>query len=299
VIARAHGVFSAGVVLASLATGALRGSGSTVAVPFLMAAAATGAAGIIGLSTVHAGPSVPLPPARSETSQRPWRPPVGKLQLPPLLVIGGLGAVAFAVENAHQTWSAVYLVDVQSAGPTTAAAGPAVFAGVVALTRFAVAPLSTVRATAVLITGATAAAAGTTLEAGAPNAAIALAGIGVAAAGTAALYPTLLGLAARQVDETLRGAATSVVSTVAYLGFLAGPVYVGRWAAGVGLPGAMVAVAVVAAGQALVIRPALRTIEPPEVVALKVGRSGGWRSSSTPASSALKVEQDANRASAR
>ena len=260
VIARAHGVFSASVVVASLASGALRAGGSTVAAPFLLVAAAAGAAGTIVLTTTRTSPPVPRPAAHSRPTARPWRRPGSTLRLPPLLVIGGLGAVAFAVENAHQTWSAVYLGDVQSAGPALAAAGPAVFAAVVALTRFAVAPLGTVNATAVLIAGATAAAAGTTMEASAPNVSIALVGLALAAAGTAVLYPTLLGLVAGQVEETVRGAATSVVATVAYLGFLSGPVYVGRWAAVVGLPGAMAAVAAVAAGLALLTWPALRTI---------------------------------------
>jgi MFS family permease len=178
--------------------------------------------------------------------------------LSPLLIIGGLGAVAFAVENAHQTWSAVYLGDVLSAGPALAAAGPAIFAAVVALTRFAVAPLGNAYATAVLIAGAAAAAAGTAVVAAAPNVPTALTGLGLAAAGTAVLYPTLLALVAGQVDETVRGAATSVVATVAYLGFLAGPVYVGRWAAALGLSGAMAAVAAVAGGLAVLTWPALR-----------------------------------------
>ena len=260
VIARAHGVFSAGVVTASLVTGALRSSGSPVAVPFLLMAAVAGAAGVIALTTAGNGPRVPPVTTRPEPSERAGRRPVGELRLLPLLVLGGLGAVAFAVENAHQTWSAVYLGDVQSAGPALAAAGPAVFAAVVAVTRFAVAPLDTAHATTVLITGATVAAAGTALEARAPDASVALAGLGLAAAGTAVLYPTLLRLVAGRADETVRGAATSVVSTVAYLGFLAGPVYVGRWAAAVGLPRAMVAVAAVAAGLAVVTWPALRTI---------------------------------------
>jgi hypothetical protein len=260
VIARAHGVFSASVVVASLASGALRAGGSTVAAPFLLVAAAAGAAGTMVLTTTRTGPPVPRTAAHPRPTARPRRRPGSTLRLPPLLVVGGLGAVAFAVENAHQTWSAVYLGDVQSAGPALAAAGPAVFAAVVALTRFAVAPLGAVNATAVLIAGATAAAAGTAMEASAPNVSIALAGLGLAAAGTAVLYPTLLGLVAGQVEETVRGAATSVVATVAYLGFLAGPVYVGRWAAVVGLPGAMAAVAAVAAGLALLTWPALRTI---------------------------------------
>lgn len=260
VIARAHAVFSASVVVASLTTGALRTSGSTVAVPFLLLAAGAGAAGIVAITTARTGSSVPRPP---EASERPGRRPVGNVRLLPLLVIGGLGAAAFAVENAHQTWSAVYLGDVHSAGPALAAAGPAVFAAVAALTRFAGAALGTAYPSVILITGATAAAAGTIVVASAHNVSIALAGLALAAAGTAVLYPTLLGLVAGEVDETVRGAATSVVATVAYLGFLAGPVYVGRWSAAVGLPGAMVAVAAVAAGLALLASPALRTIATP------------------------------------
>jgi hypothetical protein len=266
VIARAHAMFSASVVVASLASGALRAGGSTLVVPFLLAAAGAGVAGIVAFTAARM-PARTTARTTARMTARTGSPASGSgagrllsLPLPPLLVIGGLGAVAFAVENAHQTWSAVYLGDVQSAGPAVAAAGPAVFAAVVALTRFAAAALSRAYATAVLITGATAAAAGTAVEASAPSVPITLAGLGLAAAGTAVLYPTLLGLVAGLVDESVRGTATSVVATVAYLGFLAGPVYVGRWAAAVGLPGAMVAVAALAAGLALSTWPALRTI---------------------------------------
>jgi MFS family permease len=260
VIARVHGVFSASVVVASLASGALHSAGSAVVVPFLLAAAATGAAATVAFTTAGTRSPVPRPAAPARPSERPWRRPGSRMRLVPLLVIGGLGAMTFAVENAHQSWSAVYLGDVLSAGPGLAAAGPAVFAAVVAVTRFAVAALSAAHATAVLIAGATAAAVGTTVMAGAPDVPVALAGLAVAAAGTAVLYPTLVGLVAGQADEAVRGAATSVVTTVAYLGFLAGPVYVGRWAAAVGLPGAMVAVAALAAGLALLTWPALRAI---------------------------------------
>ncbi|RIQ11377.1 MFS transporter, partial [Jiangella rhizosphaerae] len=131
---------------------------------------------------------------------------------------------------------------------------------VVAVTRFAAAGLSAARPLAVLIAGAVAAAAGTAVVAVSPTVAVALTGVGLAAAGTAVLYPTLLALAVRRVDESAKGTATSVVATLAYLGFLAGPVYVGYWAGAAGLPGAMVAVAAVAAGLALLTWPALRAV---------------------------------------
>jgi hypothetical protein len=57
----------------------------------------------------------------------------------PLPLLALLGALAFAVENAHQSWSALYLDDELGARPATAAAGPAVFAAVVAVTRLAAA----------------------------------------------------------------------------------------------------------------------------------------------------------------
>jgi len=259
VITRAHGVFSASVVVASLGTGLLRSSGSAVVVPFLLVSAAAGAAAIAVLTAARSHRPAPAPAERPRRAGRAWGRTTDGPRLLPLLTIGGLGAVAFAVENAHQTWSAVYLGDVLSTGPAVAAAGPAVFAAIVAVTRFAVSALDTAHPTAVLVTGAAAAAAGTTVLATAGSVTVALIGLGLAAAGTAVLYPTLLSLATAQVDETARGAATSVVATIAYLGFLTGPVYVGRWAAAVGLPGAMLAVAALAAGLALLAWPALRT----------------------------------------
>lgn len=148
-------------------------------------------------------------------------------------------------------------------GSRVAAAGPAVFAAVVAVTRFSVAILNSAHSTAVLITGAITAAAGTAVLATAATVPVALAGVGLAAAGTAVLYPTLLSLVTAQVAETARGAAPSVVATFAYLGFLAGPVYVGRWSAAVGLPGAMLAVAALAAGLALLAWPVRGTTTTP------------------------------------
>lgn len=181
------------------------------------------------------------------------------MRLFPLLVVGGLGALAFAVENAHQSWGAVYLADVADAGPALASAGPAVFAAVVALTRFAVGALASRHATTVLVSGATTAAAGTLLVSGAKSAPMVLLGLALAAAGTAVLFPTLMAVVAARVGEAVRGRATSAVATVAYLGFLAGPVYVGRWAEATGLSGAMVAVAALAAALAALSWPALRS----------------------------------------
>jgi MFS family permease len=169
-----------------------------------------------------------------------------RLRLAPLLVIGGLGALAFAVENAHQTWSALYLRDVVRAGPAVAAVGPAVFAGVVAVTRFVTGSPSARRPRRVLVGGAVVAGAGTAFVAAARTFAVALIGLALAAAGTAVLFLALIVVLTAPVPDRVRGTATSAVTTVAYLGMVAGPAYVGAWADAVGLPGAMVAVAALA-----------------------------------------------------
>ncbi|MHB9856765.1 hypothetical protein [Streptomyces sp. YIM S03343] len=59
------------------------------------------------------------------------------------------------------------------------------------------------------------------------------------------------------VEESHQGRATSVITTISYLGFLLGPVYVGSWAAATGLRGAMTAVAALAAALFLLTSPLL------------------------------------------
>jgi len=257
VVTRAHATFSAAVVGTSLLTGALRGLDAPVVTPFVLVA---GAAAAVAVALARAG----LDPDRlSAAADRAGAPrPGARLGVPlaPLLVLGGLGALAFAVENAHQSWSALYLEAELAAGPAVAAAGPAVFAAVVAVTRFASAGLAARRPTAVIVAGSGLAAAGTAILAAAGGVPAGLTGLALAAAGIAALFPTLMSVLTATVPDERRGAATSVVTTVAYLGFLAGPVYAGTWAGAVGLPGAMLAVATLAAGLALLATPALRGI---------------------------------------
>jgi MFS family permease len=251
VVTRAHATFSAAVVAASLLTGALRGLDAPVVAPFVLVA---GAAAAVAIAFVRAG----VAPERRDALDRPRRAARPAVPLAPLLVLGGLGALAFAVENAHQSWSALYLEDELRAGPAVAAAGPAVFAAVIAVTRFATANVAAAHPTAVMVAGSALAAAGTAIVAGAGGVPVGLAGLALAAAGTAALFPTLMSVLTATVPDARRGAATSVVSTVAYLGFLAGPVYVGTWAGAVGLPGAMLAVAGLAVLLAVLAAAAVR-----------------------------------------
>jgi predicted MFS family arabinose efflux permease len=247
VITRVHGTFSAFVVLASLGAGASAAAGWALAVPFVVVAALSIAAGVAMLRT--------LPP-RAAPQEHTAATQAGRSRLKPLLLIGVLGALAFASENAHQSWSAVFAQDELRAGAGLTAVAPAVFAATVAITRFSIGGLNPAHAQTVILTGAAGAAAGALIIAAAPTLLVAALGLVVAGAGTAVLFPTLLGIVSRNVEESRRGRATSVVTVVSYLGFLLGPVYVGLWADATDLRGAMIAVAALA-GALFILTPML------------------------------------------
>jgi predicted MFS family arabinose efflux permease len=253
VITRAHGTFSALVVATSLGTGAVSAASWPLAVPFVAVAV---------LSVVAAAAlAKTLPPGAADAGEGTARaalPPVTRSLLIPLLLVGVLGTLAFASENAHQSWSAVFAQDELHAGawPTTVA--PAVFAATVAITRFSAGGLTEAHARPVLLGGALTATLGALVVAASPNLPVAAVGLVLGGAGTAVLFPTLLGIVSRNVEEAYRGRATSIVGTVSYLGFLLGPVYVGLWADATGLRGAMVAVAALAAALFALTPPLLR-----------------------------------------
>jgi MFS family permease len=68
----------------------------------------------------------------------------------------------------------------------------------------------------------------------------------MAGAGISICAPVLFSIAGRGADEALRGAAVSVVTTIAYLGFLVGPAAVGLLASATALRTSLAAVAGVA-----------------------------------------------------
>jgi predicted MFS family arabinose efflux permease len=242
VITRAHGIFSALVVAAGLGTGLSATASLPLIVPFFVVAVACLAAGAWLLKTLPQDiPERAVGHVPAESS-----PPASPHRRLPLLLIGVLGALAFASENAHQSWSAIFAHEELHSGPGLAAVAPAVFAGTVAITRFSIGRLTAARARTVILTGSLAAAAGAVVIAGAPTLLVAALGLALAAGGTAVLFPTLLGVVSLTIDESHRGRATSIVTTVSYVGFLLGPVYVGLWADATGLRGAMLAVAALA-----------------------------------------------------
>jgi predicted MFS family arabinose efflux permease len=234
----AHATFSAMVVAASLAAGGLRAAGAgPEAVLGLAGVAVLAAAVSLARSAPRAGPLVP--------AERGG----GRRRVPAALVLlGVLCALAYWVENAWQSWSAVHLERDLAATAGISALGPAAFASAAVLGRLAGQRLvRTVPERALIATGAAVAAAGTAIAATASGVPVGLAGIVLAGLGTAVCAPTIISLAGAAVAPAERGTAVSTVTTIGYLGFLVGPAAVGGLAAVADLRVSLAAVAGIAA----------------------------------------------------
>ncbi|SMB96908.1 Fucose permease [Deinococcus hopiensis KR-140] len=252
ILTRSGGVFSSFVVVSSIFTGVLS-SMTPVSTSFFVVAVL---AIVAGVRTAQAL-AVELPHSAVEAKDLQGSAH-RELKYTPLLLIGVLGAITFATENAHQSWGAIFLEEELHSGSGFSALAPAVFAGVVALTRFSIGALRPHHFRTVLTVGLMAATVGTVIVASATSVHIVIAGLTVAAAGTAPLYPTLLSVVSRNVDEVYRGRATALVTVVSYVGFLLGPVYFGFWAHAMGLRNAMLATAALSGILIIATPPLLR-----------------------------------------
>jgi Major Facilitator Superfamily len=233
----AHALFSGSVVAASLLVAVARAAGA-------------GAEVIVGaLAVLELGAAVALWRLEAPTLTGAGAPRGSLLRIPaPLLVLGALTALAYLVENAWQSWSAIHLESTLGAPPGLASLAPAVFGAAATAGRVAGHRAgSRVSPRALVVAGAATATAGSLVAAlaGAPGAA--LAGIAAAGVGTSICAPTFISLAGRLAGPAERGAAVSAVTTLAYLGFLVGPAAVGAVADLAGLTAALAGVAGVAA----------------------------------------------------
>jgi MFS family permease len=216
VLRLAHGIFSVAAVISALVAGGLRAAGATPAEVFGLASGVVLAAALATLVLEAAPPRREVSPRLRDLLRAPW----------PLVALGGLCALAFFVEGSWQTWGAVHMQSTLGASAALSAAAPAVFAASAAFGRIAGQGLRAPEK--VLLTLAAAlAAAGTAVAATASTSGVALVGIAAAGLGTSICAPTLIAIAGRRARPERRGSAVSVVTTVAYLGFLLGPAAVG------------------------------------------------------------------------
>jgi MFS family permease len=212
------------------------------------------AAGLVMLALAAWAGRLLLPEAPQER-EATTRLRVQDVLRPRLLAIGFLAFAAFFSEGAVGDWSSIFLTRHTGASPALAALGFAGFSVTMTLARFAGDRVVTrIGPRASLVGGGLLAAAGMALALAVPNLWAGVAGFALIGLGFANIVPVLFS-AAGHVGAT-PGAGIAVVTMIAYGGLLVGPPLIGGLAEWVGLPAALLVVAVlgliVAAGARVV-----------------------------------------------
>ena len=146
----------------------------------------------------------------------------------PLLTLGLLCGIAFVVESGIEQWSALFLESELDASPVFAGLGPAFFAAAMVTGRVLGHGLGIRFGDRRLLAGgALVSACGLALAATSTAVPVALVGFFFGGGGISVAAPVLLGAAGRGSSERERGSAVASVTTVSYLGFLAGPPLIG------------------------------------------------------------------------
>jgi MFS family permease len=206
-----HAAFSLGVLVGGAGAGLLRKAGAH---PSWILAGIGAIVVLTGLANLEARGSIVRTPRRARIGRG-------------LLIIGGVLALAFLVENGLEVWSALFLERTFDSSPAISGLGPGLFAASMAGGRLLAQRIERPSVTARMIFAGVSAATGLAVAAAAPHPAVALAGFVIAGSGLALSAPTLFGAAGRLGGEGGRGAAVSTVAVLGYLGFLAGPSLIG------------------------------------------------------------------------
>lgn len=144
-----------------------------------------------------------------------------------LAALGIIGFGALLGEGAMADWSGIFLRDMRAADPGTAASGFAAFSLCMAIGRLTGDWLvGRFGAVPVVRSGGVIAAAGLALVLSVPTVGVALVGFAGVGLGLSIIFPLVLSAAARSTALP-SGTAIAAVTTIGYLGFLAGPPILG------------------------------------------------------------------------
>ncbi|GAA1517632.1 MFS transporter [Dactylosporangium maewongense] len=252
---RYHACWSLGSILGAAAGSLAARGGTGIALHFTVAACCATAVTFAGLvryvdERVSSAPSPS--PSLEESVARPTGPPVRNRAL---LLIGALTLCATVIEGAAGDWLALYMHAGRGLSEASAALGYSVFATAMTVVRFAGTPAAARlgRAGAVRA-GGLLGIAGVLITVLSPWVPLTYAGALLWGAGVCLVFPAAVS-AAGETDRPAESIA--LVTTIGYGSILIGPPLIGALADVVGMGRALLTLAVLAAGVA-VLAPAVR-----------------------------------------
>lgn len=238
IMPRLHGWYSVGTVVGA-GVGALTSWAEVSLALQLVVVSVAGVIVVLAATRVF----LPEPPTQRRDDGRRTSSGVGRAWREPRTLLIGLMTLGFAfAEGSANDWLAVALVDGFGASNAVGAAGFAVFVAAMTAGRLFGGPLlERWGRVTVLRAGAGVALVGLGLVLVGDTVVIALVGAVLWGLGAALGFPT--GVSAAADGPAGAAARVSVVSTIAYTAFLAGPPLIGPLTDRVGMPGALVVVA--------------------------------------------------------
>jgi MFS family permease len=244
---RLHAGFSAAAALAALGAAALAAATS--------APTAYGAVAAFYVALAAAAAIAPLPPHEEAGARGSSRGPrLDLLPTPAIAVAVALCTVCFFGDGAIDGYAALFLRDVLASGSLLTGAALAAFHGASLAGRLLSARVADARGERFVLTAAgLLASAGMTVTVGARAPVVAAAGLLLVGLALAPVIPTALSLAGRSAPGR-SATAVSLVTTVGYSAFVAGPPLVGALAGATSLRTALMPVVASTAAIALLAR---------------------------------------------
>lgn len=245
ILSRAHGSFSLGALTGSLGAGFAAQAGAPLPAQFMLPAAVvlTMFAFLSSRLIDDEAPSAMTPAPKSKRRDQPrWR----GVGIPPR-ALWGLGAIAFITgiaDEAIADWTALFIRQDLGAAPLVASFAYALYSLALVIGRFSGDSISRRLApTPLLQIGGAMGGVGLLVGTGF-NAPIAmLIGLAIVGLGFSVIYPILYRMAGN-TPGIARGKAVATMATIAYLGYLAGPLIIGPLASATSLRFALISVGV-------------------------------------------------------
>jgi len=239
VLSRAHGSFSIGALVGSLGAGFAAQAGAPLPAQFLAPAALVLTIFAL-LSPCLIDDEAPGAISPAPVAKRRWR----GVGIPPR-ALWGLGAIAFITgiaDEAIADWSALFIRQDLGSTPLVASLAYALYSLALVIGRFSgdavskrFAPMLLLQAGGAM--GGIGLLIGTGFNAPVPM----LVGLAIVGLGFSMIYPTLYRMAGN-TPGIARGRAMATMATIAYLGYLAGPLIIGPLAGATSLRFALISV---------------------------------------------------------
>jgi len=242
ILSRAHGSFSLGALLGSAGAGFAAQSGIALSVQFIVPGAfATVMFALVGRKLID-DEQAPTPATERLATKRKWR----GVGIPPR-ALWALGAIAFVTgiaDEAIADWTTLFIRQDLGAAPVVASLAYSIYSFAALVGRLSGDSISR-RLDPMRILQIGGAMGGTGLLIGTIlNAPMAmLVGIAIVGLGFSVIYPTAYRLAGT-TPEISRAKGLATIATIAYLGYLAGPLIIGPLASTTSLRAALICVGI-------------------------------------------------------